>query len=93
MRGSISFAQFLHPDAGNADLLDALITAVRAAGLPHLRAFTRRMDDDKAAVQAALTRPYSQRRDRGREHEDETDHAVDAWQLSRTARDGLIQGR
>lgn len=53
-----AFAHLLRPDAGNADLLDAWITAVRAARLPHLHAFTRGLDFDKDAVTAALTLPY-----------------------------------
>jgi transposase len=53
-----AFAQLLQPAPQNAGLLDEWITAVRAADLPHLQAFTRGLDFDKDAVQAALTLPF-----------------------------------
>lgn len=53
-----SFARLLHPDASNAERLERWITAIRAADLPHLQAFTRGLDYDKAAVTAALTLPF-----------------------------------
>jgi transposase len=53
-----SFAQLLRHDPDNITRLEAWITAVRGADLPHLQAFTRGLDNDKAAVQAALTLPY-----------------------------------
>lgn len=69
-----AFAHLLQPAPDNAGLLEEWITAVRGAGLPHLLAFTRGLDFDKATVQAALTLP--QPWDREREHQDEADHAV-----------------
>ncbi|MFB9876990.1 ISL3 family transposase [Planobispora siamensis] len=53
------FAKLLTPRQGNADRLSAWIVQVRATGLPHLHAFTRGLDRDRAAVIAALTLPYS----------------------------------
>jgi transposase len=53
------FAPLLTPHADNADALTRWITHVRAAGLPHLRAFTRGLDRDLDAVITALTLPYS----------------------------------
>ena len=53
-----AFAQLLRPAPQNAGLLEQWITAVRAADLPHLQAFTRGLDFDKDAVQAALTLPF-----------------------------------
>uniref|UniRef100_UPI0013D8895C transposase n=1 Tax=Candidatus Frankia nodulisporulans TaxID=2060052 RepID=UPI0013D8895C len=52
------FAQLLHPADGNAHRLDEWITTARAADLPHLHAFTRGLDLDRAAVNAALTLPH-----------------------------------
>jgi transposase len=54
-----SFAELLTPCAGNADGLSRWIVEVRSADLPHLHAFTRGLDRDRDAVDAALTRPYS----------------------------------
>ncbi|WP_203787764.1 transposase, partial [Longispora fulva] len=45
----------LTPAAGNADLLDDWIIRARTAGMPHLHAFTRGLDFDRDAVQAAVT--------------------------------------
>jgi transposase len=53
-----SFAELLKPARGNDDLLDAWITAARAEDLPHLHAYTRGLDFDRAAVDAALTLPF-----------------------------------
>ncbi|MBG6138386.1 hypothetical protein IW245_004580 [Longispora fulva] len=50
-----SFAVLLTPAAGNADLLDDWIIRARTAGMPHLHAFTRGLDFDRDAVQAAVT--------------------------------------
>ncbi|GLW98946.1 hypothetical protein Misp02_30330 [Microtetraspora sp. NBRC 16547] len=36
----------------------AWITTARAADLPHLHAFTRALDQDRDAVQAAVTLPF-----------------------------------
>jgi hypothetical protein len=52
------FAHLLRPAPDNADLLEERITTVRCAALPHLHAFTRGLDFDKAAVQAALALPF-----------------------------------
>jgi len=53
------FAQLLTPQAGHADRLTLWITQVGAVDLPHLHAFTRGLDRDRDAVNAALTLPYS----------------------------------
>ncbi|MFI6598678.1 ISL3 family transposase [Nonomuraea sp. NPDC050536] len=52
------FADLLRPREGNADRLDAWITAARAADLPHLHAFVRGLDQDRDAVYAAVTLPF-----------------------------------
>ena len=53
-----SFAALLRPREGNSARLDAWITAVRAADLPHLHTFARGLELDREAVQAAVTMPY-----------------------------------
>ncbi|MFT9480558.1 ISL3 family transposase [Streptomyces sp. Mo3] len=53
------YAELLTPCAENADGLSRWIVQVRAADLPHLRAFTRGLERDRDAVVAALTLPYS----------------------------------
>jgi transposase len=53
------FAALLKPHAGNADRLSLWIDQVRTIDLPHLHAFTRGLDRDRDAVNAALTLPYS----------------------------------
>ena len=50
-----SFAALLRPAAGNAQLLTTWITDARAEDLPHLHAFTRGLDQDRDAVNAAVT--------------------------------------
>jgi transposase len=60
-----SFAALLTPDPGNACLLARWITAARAAGLPHLHAFTRGLDLDIQAATAALTLPHHNGRTEG----------------------------
>jgi hypothetical protein len=50
-----AFAHLLQPAPENVGLLEEWITAVRGVGLPHLHVFTRGLDFDKAAVQAAPT--------------------------------------
>lgn len=50
-----SFAALLTPSAGNAELLAAWITRARDADLPHIHGFTRGLDLDRDAVNAALT--------------------------------------
>jgi len=53
-----SFAAVLTPSEGNAELLTAWMTHAREADLPHLHAFTRGLDQDRDAANAALTCPY-----------------------------------
>ncbi|WP_407566754.1 ISL3 family transposase [Polymorphospora sp. A560] len=53
------FAELLTPHAGNDDRLSHWINGVRAVELPHLHAFTRGLERDRDAVNAALTLPYS----------------------------------
>ncbi|MBB5866689.1 transposase [Allocatelliglobosispora scoriae] len=53
-----SFAALLTPAEGNTDLLTAWITEARSVDLPHLHAFTRGLDFDRDAVNAALTSPH-----------------------------------
>ena len=53
-----SFASLLTPTEGNDRLLTAWIQAARAEDLPHLHAYTRGLDYDRDAVNAALTLPF-----------------------------------
>jgi len=53
-----AFAELLQPRAGNTERLQEWIATVRAVDLPHLHAFTRGLDLDKEAVQAAVTLPF-----------------------------------
>jgi transposase len=53
-----SFAALLAPADGNAERLTSWITQARAEDLPHLHAFTRGLDLDRDAVNAALTLPF-----------------------------------
>jgi transposase len=53
-----SFAALLQPHEDNRAGLDAWITAVRAADLPHLHTFARGLELDREAVHAAVTMPY-----------------------------------
>ncbi len=53
-----SFAALLAPADGNADRLTDWITQARAEDLPHLHAFTRGLDLDREAVNAALPLPF-----------------------------------
>lgn len=53
-----SFAPLLDPAPGNIEALTAWITGVRGDDLPHLHAFARGLDRDRAAVDAALTLPF-----------------------------------
>lgn len=53
-----SFAALLTPVGGNADRLTGWITQARAEDLPHLHAFTRGLDLDRNAVNAAVTLPF-----------------------------------
>lgn len=53
-----SFAALLTPADGNAKRLTGWITQARAEDLPHLHAFTRGLDLDRDAVNAALTLPF-----------------------------------
>ncbi|MER6504571.1 transposase, partial [Streptomyces sp. NPDC001455] len=52
------FAALLDPADGNAALLSTWITSAQAEDLPHLHAFTRGLEKDLAAVDAALTLPH-----------------------------------
>jgi transposase len=58
-------AALLAPDPGNATRLQQWITAARAAGLPHVNAFTRGLDLDTQAATAALTLPFHNGRTEG----------------------------
>lgn len=53
------FTPLLAPHTDNADTLSRWIVQARCAGLPHLHAFTRGLERDRDAVNAALTLPYS----------------------------------
>jgi transposase len=53
-----SFAALLKPANSNADRLDDWINAARQEDLPHLHAFTRGLDRDRDAVDAAVTLPH-----------------------------------
>ncbi|OIK25561.1 ISL3 family transposase [Streptomyces malaysiense] len=57
--GTRDFAPLLTPHADNADALTRWATQVGGAALPHLHAFTRGLERDRDAVNAALTLPYS----------------------------------
>ncbi|MEF9915628.1 ISL3 family transposase [Streptomyces sp. P5-A9] len=59
------FAQLLTPAKGNDAQLTEWITAVRAAGLPHLHSFCNGLELDRAAVNAGLTLPYHNGRTEG----------------------------
>ncbi|WP_404818639.1 ISL3 family transposase [Streptomyces triticiradicis] len=52
------FAVLLDPADSNAALLSTWITSAKAEDLPHLHAFTRGLEKDRAAVDAALTLPH-----------------------------------
>jgi transposase len=54
-----SFAELLNARAGDEKRLQEWITTARAADLPYLHAFTRRLDKDAAAVAVGLSLPYS----------------------------------
>ena len=53
-----AFADLLDPHEANAKRLQEWIAGIRAVDLPHLHAFTRGLDLDKDAVQAAVTLPF-----------------------------------
>jgi hypothetical protein len=71
------FAQLLTPRSGNTNQLAHWIIQVRAADLPHLHSFTRGLNRDHDAVNAAHA-PVQQRPHRGRQHQDQTDRPPDA---------------
>lgn len=52
------FAVLLDPADGHAGLLTEWIANARTEDLPHLHAFTRGLERDRAAVDAALTLPH-----------------------------------
>lgn len=53
-----TFAALLDPADGHAEQLTEWITTANAEDLPHLHAFTRGLERDRAAVNAALTLPH-----------------------------------
>lgn len=53
-----SFATLLTPAAGNAERLSTWIADTRAEDLPHLHAYTRGLDQDRTAINAALTHTW-----------------------------------
>ncbi|KKD02010.1 transposase, partial [Streptomyces sp. WM6386] len=57
--GIRDFAPLLAPHAANADALSRWIVQVPGADLPHLHAFSRGLERDRDAVNAALTLPHS----------------------------------
>ena len=59
------FAALLAPDPGNATRLREWITSARAAGLPHVHAFTRGLDLDIQAATSAVTLPFHNGRTEG----------------------------
>lgn len=60
-----SFAALLDPAEGNDDLLSNWMTTARTADLPHMHAFVRGLEIDRAAVDAALTMPFHNGRTEG----------------------------
>ena len=59
------FAAMLDPDPANDDKLLAWIAGARAADLPHLHSFTRGLELDIRAANAAVTLPYHNGRTEG----------------------------
>lgn len=59
------FAGLLTPTAGNDERLTRWIDQARAEDLPHLHAFTRGLELDRHAVDAALTYPFHNGRTEG----------------------------
>lgn len=53
-----AFVALLTPTTGNDDLLTTWIDQAQQADLPHLNAFTRGLEFDSQAVNAALTQPF-----------------------------------
>lgn len=53
-----AFASLLRPAEENAEQLSAWITTAQAESLPHLHAFARGLERDRAAVTAAMTTAY-----------------------------------
>ncbi|WP_415840912.1 transposase, partial [Nocardiopsis rhodophaea] len=51
------FARLLSPSLRNAEALTGWMVGVREDDLPHLHAFTRGLDQDRTAVDAAVTLP------------------------------------
>jgi transposase len=52
------FADLLRPREGHANRIQTWIATVQAGDLPHLRAFTRGLEQDRDAVNAAVTLPF-----------------------------------
>jgi transposase len=59
------FAALLTPTAGNDGRLTDWIDQARAGDLPHLHAYTRGLEFDRHAVNAALTQPFHNGRTEG----------------------------
>ncbi|WP_034272546.1 ISL3 family transposase [Haloechinothrix halophila] len=59
------FAGLLTPDPGNDERLTVWIDQARAEDLPHLHAFTRGLELDRHAADAALTQPFHNGRTEG----------------------------
>lgn len=59
------FATLLAPDPDNDERLTSWIDQARAENLPHLHAFTRGLELDRHAVNAALTLPFHNGRTEG----------------------------
>ncbi|GAB2972711.1 hypothetical protein GCM10027097_25610 [Amycolatopsis acidiphila] len=59
------FAALLTPTTGNDDRLSDWIDRARAEDLPHLHAYTRGLEFDREAVNAALTQPFHNGRTEG----------------------------
>lgn len=59
------FAALLTPAAGNDERLAGWINQARTEDLPHLHAFTRGLELDRDAVNAALTQPFHNGRTEG----------------------------
>jgi transposase len=60
-----SFAALLTPEPGNDARLGLWIAEARAADLPHVHSFTRGLDLDRQAADAALTMPHHNGRTEG----------------------------
>ena len=59
------FAALLNPNAGNDESLTRWIGQARSEQLPHLHAFTRGLELDRQAVDAAVNLPFHNGRTEG----------------------------